>query len=90
VWLRKCTSHNLNQVPRQKSKLPKRAHEENYRVSWERAGILETGNNSRNRKYNESANIVRLTYPISQNILESLSRLSVTRRENQYNGTDSS
>jgi hypothetical protein len=49
--------HENQQGFLEKSKLAQHAYEEDHRVGWDDARILETERNSRYRKYRESTNI---------------------------------
>jgi predicted GIY-YIG superfamily endonuclease len=46
--------HNLQQGLLEKSKLAQHAYEEDHRVGWDDARVLEIESNSRYRKYKES------------------------------------
>jgi predicted GIY-YIG superfamily endonuclease len=61
---------NLQQGLLEKSKLAQHAYEEDHRVGWDDARILDIENNSRYRKYKESAHMVCLTNAISQPSLD--------------------
>jgi hypothetical protein len=54
--------HNFREDLLEKSKFAQHAYKEGHRVIWDEARILEIENNSRYRKYKESAHI---TNPIS-------------------------
>jgi hypothetical protein len=50
----------------EKSKLAQHAYEEDHRAVWDKARVLDIENNSRFRKYKESAHMACSTNPISQ------------------------
>jgi hypothetical protein len=52
------------------SKLAQHAFEEDHRVDWDEARILEIERNNRYRKYKESAHLACSTTPISQPSLD--------------------
>jgi hypothetical protein len=62
--------YNLKQGLLEKSKLAKHAYEENHRVSWDKARVLEVEHNTRYKKYKESAHMACSTKPISQPSLD--------------------
>jgi hypothetical protein len=61
--------HNLHQRFLGTSKITQYDYENSHRVGWHEDKILERENNSRYRKYKESALMAYLTNPISQPIL---------------------
>jgi hypothetical protein len=62
--------HNLKLGLLEKSKLAHHANEEDHRVDWDKARVLDIENNSRFRKYKESAHMARSNNPISQSSLD--------------------
>jgi hypothetical protein len=58
--------HSLKEGLIQKSKLAQHAYDEGHEIGWDEARILEVENNSRYRKYKESAHMGCLTNTISQ------------------------
>jgi hypothetical protein len=54
----------------EKSKLAQHAYEEDHKVMWDEARVLEVESNSRYRKYKESAHMACSTNPISQPSLD--------------------
>jgi predicted GIY-YIG superfamily endonuclease len=62
--------HNLKEGLLEKSKLVQHAYEEDHKVMWDQARVLEVESNSRFRKYKESAHIACSTNPISQPSLD--------------------
>jgi hypothetical protein len=62
--------HNLKLGLLETSKLAQHAYEEDHRVVWDRARVLDVENNSRFRKYKESAHMACSTNPISQPSLD--------------------
>jgi hypothetical protein len=62
--------HNLKLGLIEKSKLAEHAYEEDHRVDWDKARVLGIENNSRFRKYKESAHMACSTNPISQPSLD--------------------
>jgi hypothetical protein len=69
VWLREHR-HNLEEGLLEKSKLAQHVYEENHRVFWDEARILEIESNSRHRIYKESAHMVWLKNAVSQPSLD--------------------
>jgi hypothetical protein len=59
--------HNLKEGPLA-TKLVQHAYVEGHRVVWDKARILEIENNSRHRKYKESAHMACLKKPIGQSV----------------------
>jgi hypothetical protein len=47
----------------EKSKLAQHSYEEDHRIGWDEARVLEIESNSRYRKYKESAHMACLTNP---------------------------
>jgi hypothetical protein len=64
--------HNLKLGLLEKSKLAQHAYEEDHRVDWDKARVLGIENNSRFRKYKESAHMACSTNLISQPSLDIL------------------
>jgi hypothetical protein len=62
--------YNLKQGLLEKSKLAQHAYEEDHRVSWDKARVLEVEHNTRYRKYKVSAHMACSTNPISQPSLD--------------------
>jgi hypothetical protein len=62
--------HNLKLCLLEKSKLAQHAYEEDHRVVWDKARVLDIENNSRFRKYKESAHMACSTNLISQPSLD--------------------
>jgi hypothetical protein len=62
--------HNLKDGLLEKSKLAPHAYEEDHKVMWDQARVLEVESNSRFRKYKESAHMACSTNPISQPCLD--------------------
>jgi hypothetical protein len=61
--------HNINQGLLEKSILA-HDYEEDHRVGWDDARIMDIESNSRCRKYKESAHMAFLTNPISQSSVD--------------------
>jgi hypothetical protein len=62
--------HNLKEGLLDKSKLAQQAYEEDHRVGWDEARVIEIESNSRYRKYKESAHVACLRNTISQPSLD--------------------
>jgi hypothetical protein len=62
--------HNLKLDLLEKSKLAQHAYEEDHRVVWDKARVLDIENNSRFRKYKESAHMACSTNLTSQPSLD--------------------
>jgi hypothetical protein len=62
--------HNFKEGLIEKSKLAQHAYEEDHKVMWDEARVLEVESNSRYRKYKESAHMACSTNPISQPSLD--------------------
>jgi hypothetical protein len=69
VWLRE-QKHNLKEGLLEKSKLVQHAYEEDHKVMWDQARVLEVESYSRFKKYKESAHMACSTKPISQPSLD--------------------
>jgi hypothetical protein len=65
VWLREH-KHNFKEGLLEKSKLAQHAYEEEHKVMWDEARVLEVESNSRYRKDKESAHMACSVNPISQ------------------------
>jgi hypothetical protein len=63
-------TYNLKQGLLEKSKLAQLAYEEDHKVNWDEARVLEFESNSRYRKYRESAHMGCSTNQISQPSLD--------------------
>jgi predicted GIY-YIG superfamily endonuclease len=74
--------HNFKEGLIEKSKLAQHAYEEDHKVIWDEARVLEVESNSRYRKYKESAHIISLLALLANPVwilLPFVSPLSVMR-----------
>jgi hypothetical protein len=62
--------YNLTQGLLEKSKLAQHAYEEDHRIYWSEAKVLQIEPNTTYRKYKESAHMSLLDHPISQPSLD--------------------
>jgi hypothetical protein len=62
--------HNFKEGLTEKSKLAQHAYEEDHKVMWDEARVLEVESNRRYRKYKESAHMACSTNLISQTNLD--------------------
>jgi hypothetical protein len=61
---------NLTQSLIEKSKLAQHAYEEDHKIRWSEAKVLQIEPNATFRKYKESAHLSLLDHPISQPSLD--------------------
>jgi hypothetical protein len=62
--------HNFKEGLLEKSNLAQHAYEEEHKVLWDEARVLEVERNSRYRNYKESAHMACFVNPISQPSLD--------------------